>query len=51
MPEVLEVSAKAIDRMSLEELQDLADHVGVGYRGLEEAQLRKRLRFEATTKS
>jgi hypothetical protein len=36
--------------MSLEELQDLADQVGVGYRDLEEGPLRTRLRSEAFTK-
>ena len=34
--------------MDLEQLQDIADQVGVGYTGLDEAELRQKIKMEGT---
>ena len=45
MPEVT-ISESALEASPLGALQEFADAVGVGYAGLEEEELRDRLRFE-----
>jgi hypothetical protein len=47
VPELV-IPAAYLESMSLGELQEIADRVGVGYVGLEEDALRQKLRMEGT---
>jgi hypothetical protein len=47
VPEIT-ISAAALKDASLESLKELADAAGVGYAGLDEEELRDRLRFEGS---